>query len=279
MGECVTISSITINLDGLDDIVITDFANDTLLDWGVIPAGIILTKTANGATVCLEDGASIVSPYTINVSYTDSCDNRAEASLVVTFEDCSCIAPTVEADGPYTETVCPGTAATIVFDSTVTSGTGPFTYAWTFGDGGTSDLEDPSHPYPIGAGVYNVTLVVTNACGDSTYNTTVTITECINHKPVIASIPSPQYVINGQPFTYDVNATDEDGDTLEFSLLVHPTDMTINSTTGVITWSHAYCPSNRCWTCPVDVTVKVKDDGCCGTEYSTKSFTVIVREY
>jgi len=88
-GECVTISSITINLDGLEDIVITDFENDTLLDWGVIPDGIELTKTTNdGATVCLAEGASIELSYTINVSYTDSCGNIAEASLVITFEDC-----------------------------------------------------------------------------------------------------------------------------------------------------------------------------------------------
>lgn len=49
-----------------------------------------------------------------------------------------------------------------------TSGTGPYSYLWRFGDGGTSTSASPSHTYGA-TGSYNVTLKVTdaNGCTDS----------------------------------------------------------------------------------------------------------------
>lgn len=41
----------------------------------------------------------------------------------------------------------------------------------------------------------------------------------------------------GALYTYEVEATDPDGDELEFALLIHPTGMTISSSTGVINWT------------------------------------------
>src|SRR6185503_5786279 len=52
-------------------------------------------------------------------------------------------------------------ALTVAFTNT-SAGT-PTTYAWTFGDGGTSSLQNPSHTY-ITAGTYNVCLIVADAC-------------------------------------------------------------------------------------------------------------------
>ncbi|MEL5994237.1 GEVED domain-containing protein [Hymenobacter segetis] len=55
----------------------------------------------------------------------------------------------------------------------------PTSWLWTFGDGGTSTLQNPSHTYAT-AGTYAVTLRATNAAGNNTsaatsiiYNTTV----------------------------------------------------------------------------------------------------------
>lgn len=44
------------------------------------------------------------------------------------------------------------------------TGAGPFSYLWDFGDGGASTLQNPVHAYS-GAGLYTVTLIVTNAHG------------------------------------------------------------------------------------------------------------------
>jgi PKD repeat protein/subtilisin family serine protease len=43
---------------------------------------------------------------------------------------------------------------------------GPTAWAWTFGDGGTSNLQNPSHQY-TNAGTYTVTLTASNACGSN----------------------------------------------------------------------------------------------------------------
>jgi PKD repeat protein len=59
------------------------------------------------------------------------------------------------------------TGLQVVFDATVT-GAAPLTFAWTFGDGGTSNLEDPTHTYAAG-GCYTVTLTVSNECSQDTW--------------------------------------------------------------------------------------------------------------
>ncbi len=46
----------------------------------------------------------------------------------------------------------------------MTSGTAPFTYAWDFGDGGTSTLPNPTHTYSS-TGTYTIKLTVTDANG------------------------------------------------------------------------------------------------------------------
>lgn len=53
-----------------------------------------------------------------------------------------------------------GTTATFINTSTSISNA-PLTYAWTFGDGNTSNLQNPSHTY-LSNGLYTVTLVVTD---------------------------------------------------------------------------------------------------------------------
>ncbi len=53
---------------------------------------------------------------------------------------------------------------TVYFSSTVSGGLGPYTYAWTFGDGGSSSQANPSHAYQT-AGAYTATLVVSDSQG------------------------------------------------------------------------------------------------------------------
>ena len=57
----------------------------------------------------------------------------------------------------------------------------------------------------------------------------------INKPPVINSIPAITAKV-GMEYTYSVDATDPNGDDLIYSLLAYPNGMTINSSTGLITW-------------------------------------------
>jgi hypothetical protein len=88
----------------------------------------------------------------------------------------------------------------------------------------------------------------------------------INQAPVITSIPDDTAIV-GTEYIYEVKATDSDGDILNYSLDVKPTDMTINSTNGLIRWTPvaAQVGDNP-------VTVKVSD----GSLSDTESFEIIV---
>jgi len=59
-----------------------------------------------------------------------------------------------------------------------------------------------------------------------------------NNPPIITSNANTGAIV-GAAYTYDVDATDEDGDVLTYSLDAAPTGMTIVATTGVISWTPA----------------------------------------
>jgi PKD repeat protein len=53
---------------------------------------------------------------------------------------------------------------TVSFTASVSGGTPPYRFAWTFGDGGTSNLQNPSHTYTT-AGSFTARVTVTDAAG------------------------------------------------------------------------------------------------------------------
>jgi nitrous oxidase accessory protein NosD/outer membrane lipoprotein-sorting protein len=88
--------------------------------------------------------------------------------------------------------------------------------------------------------------------------------KAINQAPIITSIPITAVEL-GETYTYDVNATDPEGDTLTYSLITKPTGMTITSATGLIKWT-SKAEGNFA------VVVKVSD----GVLYIIQSFTIVV---
>ena len=87
-----------------------------------------------------------------------------------------------------------------------------------------------------------------------------------NEAPIITSDPITTATV-GVLYTYDVEATDPDGDKLTYSLTVMPSGMIITSATGLIAWTP---PAEGDY----DVTVKVSD----GTLYITQPFVIAVSE-
>lgn len=57
---------------------------------------------------------------------------------------------------------------TVLFNSTVSGGLAPYTFSWTFGDGGTSLVRNPTHRYVAGSN-YSVYLTVQDAVGTYGY--------------------------------------------------------------------------------------------------------------
>ncbi|MBL8346456.1 MAG: putative Ig domain-containing protein, partial [Rubrivivax sp.] len=92
-------------------------------------------------------------------------------------------------------------------------------------------------------------------------------TDVANAMPQITTTPVTTALV-GTAYSYDVNASDGNGDTLTYALTQSPSGMTINSGTGVISWlpSAAQAGSQA-------VTVRVSDPGGLA---ATQSFTIAV---
>src|SRR5262249_50789870 len=89
-----------------------------------------------------------------------------------------------------------------------------------------------------------------------------------NQPPLITSTPVLTATV-GQPYSYDVDATDPDaGDVLTFSLVSAPTGMTINATTGLIQWTPTLAEVGN-----QSVTVRVQD---LGRLFAIQAFTITV---
>ena len=88
----------------------------------------------------------------------------------------------------------------------------------------------------------------------------------LNSAPVIES-EAITTAKEGAVYTYDVEATDPNGDILTYSLTTSPNGMAINSATGVISWTPTTAGN-------FEVTVKVSD----GSKSETQSFTIVVDE-
>jgi len=109
-------------------------------------------------------------------------------STAVYWDDLSVMPPvpplTCDAGGPYTgETSTP-----VQFTGTADGGTPPYTWAWDFGDGGTSTQQNPTHSYTT-AGLYTVHLTVTDSATiTATDDATANITQKKEPNIVIKSI-------------------------------------------------------------------------------------------
>jgi PKD repeat protein len=89
--------------------------------------------------------------YTVCLTITDSCGSDSScASVTVCAMPVSAFSSNQSGPG--------------VMDFTDLSSGGATGWAWTFGDGGTSTTQSPSHTYTA-TGTYLVCLTVTNACG------------------------------------------------------------------------------------------------------------------
>ena len=64
---------------------------------------------------------------------------------------------------------------TVNFQDRSIGGTGALSYNWTFGDGGSSTDQNPSHAYPSTAQTYTVTLIVTDGTQSSSKSKTISV--------------------------------------------------------------------------------------------------------
>jgi uncharacterized repeat protein (TIGR01451 family) len=131
----------------------------------------------------------------------------------------------------------------VTFDATV-SGDEPISFAWDFGDGNTSDLEDPTHTYDEG-GCYTVTLEASNECGVDVWSAEICVCDP-------AAIVDVTYVIADLEVTFD--ATVSGDEPISFAW-----DFGDDNTSDIEDPIHTYA-AGGCYT----VTLEVSNE--CGTD-------------
>ncbi len=107
----------------------------------------------------------------------------------------------------------------------------------------------------------------------ATQSFTVTVNK-VNSAPVL-TVPGTQTINELVPFSVTLTATDSDlpAQTLSFALVSGPGGVSVNATTGVLTWT----PSETQGPSTNTITVRVTDNGAPAAS-ATNSFTVIVNE-
>ncbi|MEI6576284.1 MAG: M6 family metalloprotease domain-containing protein, partial [Bacteroidota bacterium] len=131
-----------------------------------------------------------------------------------------------------TTSICQNGSVSFTDQSTGT----PTSWAWTFGDGGTSTLQNPTHQY-LTSGIKTVSLTVTNSGGSNTMTKTNYIVVNPNLPVSVSIAASANPVCSGTSVTYTATPVNA-GSSPIYQWYLGATPVGSNSTT------YSYSPSN-----------------------------------
>ena len=110
------------------------------------------------------------------------------------------------------------------------------TYSWKFDDVEVSNSNNYTYDADFdSAGNYNVTVTVSDGELSTSQSWNLTVNN-VNRRPAITSSPITS-IDERETYSYQVTAFDPDTDTIYYALLKKPENMSINSTSGLITWN------------------------------------------
>ena len=138
--------------------------------------------------------------YNVTLTVTDNqgATNSVAHSVIVTAAN---QAPTAAFGSSCNTLTCSFTSTSSDPDGSISS------YSWTFGDGGTSTAQNPSHSYAAG-GSYTVTLRVTDNQGAQSAPTSKTVTVTAPNQPPVASFTKS---CTGLTCSFTSTSSDPDG--------------------------------------------------------------------
>ncbi len=192
--------------------------------------------------------------YTVTLRVTDN----QGAQSTTTSKSVTVTAPNQPPTANFTSS-CSGLSCN--FTSTSSDPDGSIaSYAWTFGDGGTSTAQNPSHSYAAG-GIYTVTLRVTDNQGAQSTTTSKSVTVTAPNQPPTANFTSS---CSGLSCNFTSTSSDPDG-----SISAYSWTFGDGATSTAANPSHTY-GSGGTYT----VTLRVTDNRGAQSGATSKSVTV-----
>ena len=235
-----------------------------------------ITSRPAGSTATLSD-PTVVNPtfladqsgsYVVELLVNDGTEDSTPDNVVITTEN----APPVANAGPD-QNVSIGATVQLDGSSSSDADADPLTFQWSLTTkpvGSTTTLSDATVVNPTFVadqfGTYTLELIVNDGTVDSAPDTvTITVT---NDPPILTPIGNRTIPL-GQSLTVTLTGSDPNGDALSFTAtpLPLPTGMSLNATTGVLTFQPTADQVG-----PVVVNVLVSDG--IATDSETVTFTV-----
>jgi PKD repeat protein len=146
----------------------------------------VWSNNTNGATLNVTSAGG----YSVSANNSAGCTGTSDAVFVNQ-------TPSPIAGFTYLQVDNP------IYSVTFTSNQVADSYLWTFGNGATSTLANPTHTFPFD-GTYPVTLAITNACGTNSITTNVVVLKTgiesistINNLSILPSLDNESFVISG----------------------------------------------------------------------------------
>jgi PKD repeat protein len=145
--------------------------------------------------------------FTATLTVTDNNGATGSSSVAISASSAGNQPPTATASATPTSGKAP---LIVAFTGSGTDSDGTISsYSWTFGDGGTSNAQNPSHTY-LTAGNYTATLTVTDN-GGAPGSATVGISAASNQPPTAHASAAPTSGTSPLPVTFTGSGTDSDG--------------------------------------------------------------------
>ncbi len=178
----------------------TDQDGDDIVSWHW-DFGDGTTADEQNPTHQYQDGGT----FDVTLTVTDSRGLTGSVTKTITIEGPPNEPPVVDFSWSPS---APDVGEEVTFTPSVSDEDTPFTYAWDFGDGTTSESETPKHSFAEKK-TYTITLTVTDSRGGST---TVTKTLTIGNEPPVAAFTySPTSPAVGEAVQFTDKSTDSDG--------------------------------------------------------------------